>query len=114
MKAKPAYEGGGSAASRQLYDDAADWYRLSQDAYLSIRFLHEGLLREITSRKSAVVTESSWTVATAASPARRQKVTDVMDRGDRTARTRADLGRGTPGRQRSCGLTSWRPPCRPG
>lgn len=52
----------------QVYEDADDWCRLSQDAYLSIRFLHEGLLREITSRKSAVVTDSSWTVAASTLP----------------------------------------------
>lgn len=65
----------------QSYEDAADWCRLSHDPYLSIRFLQEGLLRETTSRTSAVVTESSWTVATSTAPAGGQKVTDGWTEG---------------------------------
>lgn len=52
----------------RVQDDAAAWYPLAHDAYLSIRFGHEGLVCEITSRKSAVVTDSSWMVAASAPP----------------------------------------------
>lgn len=51
-----------------VYVYQTDSYSLSQAEYLSIRFRAEGLVCAKTSRKSAVVTVSSWTAGMSISP----------------------------------------------
>lgn len=54
--------------SHSYLECQTDSYSLSQAVYLSIRFRAEGLVCAMTSRKSAVVTVSSWMAGMSVSP----------------------------------------------
>lgn len=103
-----------------------DSYSLSQAACLSIRFRAEGLVCATTSRKSAVVTVSSWMAGMSESPVKENpSEATVFYHGHFTLNMAVNgnlkscrsLNQYLPGvtreHQRSCGLVSWRPPYTP-